>query len=156
MLISSLMADDPARGNVGGGGVWAGGSRCQKPRPLPFMALGGPNAANNPFVDAPSKLMTLSVSSSGTPSSAPSSSGTVGNSDGDDCAVREGSREGSASLSLTCRMISASRRNSLSTGAASSHSSALMRPNCRDFGCYCQRLVDKTCWKHSPADCPFA
>jgi hypothetical protein len=155
MLISSLMADDPARGNVGGGGVWAGGSRCQKPRPLPFMDLGGPKAANNPFVDAPSKLITLSVSSSGTPSSAPSSPGTVGNRDGDDCAVREGSSDGS-SLSLTCRMISASRRNSLSTGAASSQSSALIRPNCLDFGCFCQRLVDNIRWTHLLVDFPFA
>lgn len=93
MLISSLTAEDPARGNDGGG-VWAGVSRCQKPRPLLF--LGCPNAANRPFVVELSRLMPLSLSSSGTPSSGPSKPGTVGKRFGDDCAVT-----GSASLSRT-------------------------------------------------------
>lgn len=128
MLMSSLMAEEPARGNEGGGGVCAGASLCQNPLPLLFR--GNPKAANKPLaVDPPSILMPLSLPSSGTPSSGPSKSGTVGIKLGDDWAVT-----GSPSLSRTWRMISASRRNSLSTGAASSISSARMRPNCRDLG----------------------
>jgi hypothetical protein len=89
-----------------------------------------PNVPNRPLTVEPSRLMLPSLSSSGTPSSGPSKSDTLGRRLGDDCAVREGP----SSASRTWRMISASRRNSLSTGADSSKSSALMRPNCLDFG----------------------
>lgn len=132
MLTSSLIADDPARGNEGGGGVCAGASRCQKSLPLVFLEAPMLNAPNKPLVVELSMLMPLSLSSSGTPSSGPSNPGTAGNNVGDDCAVTEGRSK--SSLSRTWRMISASRRTSLSMGAASSRSSALIRPNCLDFG----------------------
>lgn len=132
MFMSSLIADDSARGKDGGGVCAA--REPQKPlltelRPLCRL----PKAPKSPLDVDPSRLMLLSLPSSGTPSRGPSRPGTVGSKLGDDCAVPEG-RSRSVSLSLTCRMISASRRNSLSTGAASSNSSALMRPNCLDFG----------------------
>jgi len=132
--MSSLTADDSARGNVGGGGVWVARefqkSLLIEPRPLEWR---DPNAPNKPLALEPSRLMLLSLSSSGssgTPPSGPSRSGAEGSRLGDDCAVTEGP----SSASRTCRIISASRRTSLSTGADSSKSSALMRPNCRDFG----------------------
>jgi hypothetical protein len=135
MLMSSLTAEDSARGKLGGGGVWVARefqkSLLIEPR---LVVCKEPNAPNNPLTVDPSRLMLPSLSSSGTPSRGPSRSETEGSRLGDDCAVTEGP----SSASLTCRMISASRRTSLSTGADSSKSSALMRPNCRDFGCQSQ------------------
>ena len=133
MLMSSLIADDSPRWNDGGGGVCAA-RWFQKPlltELRPVFRL--PSAPKSPLVVEPSRLILLSLPSSGTPSSGPSSPGTVGSRLGDDCAVTD-VRSVSTSLSRTWRIISASRRNSLSTGAASSNSSALMRPNCLDFG----------------------
>jgi hypothetical protein len=131
MLMSSLTADDSARGKAGGGGVWVP-RWFQKsvPTELRPFECSDPNVPNKPLVVEPSRLMLPSLSSSGTPSNGPSRSETEGNRLGDDCAVPEGP----SSASRTCRMISASRRTSLSTGADSSKSSALMRPNCLDLG----------------------
>ena len=134
MLISSLIAEDSARGKLGGGGVWAK-RWFQKPWLIELrFVFNEPKAPNSPLVVELSRLMLISLSSSGTPSRGPSSPGTVGRRPGEECAVPEG-RSISTSFSRTCRMISASRRVSLSTGAASSNNSALIRPNCRDLGC---------------------
>lgn len=130
MLTSSLKTDDAAPGNDGGG-VCARLPSFQKPRPLELRIAPKLKAAKMPRVEVLSRLMLLSLPSSGTPSKGPSRPGTVGSRDGEDCAVIEGR---SSSFSRTWRMISASRRNSLSIGAASSHSSALIRPNCLDLG----------------------
>lgn len=92
ILISSLTADDSARGNEGGGGVCVARC-CQKSllMELRFVECSEPNAPNRPFVVVePSRLMLPSLSSSGTPSRGPSRSETEGSRLGDDWAVAEG------------------------------------------------------------------
>jgi hypothetical protein len=97
MLMSSLTADDPARGKVGGG-VCTGLSLFQNPRPLEFRAEPMLNAPNSPLVEKlSSRLILPSGSSSGTPSSGPSNPGTAGKRLGDDCVVADGRSKSSAS-----------------------------------------------------------
>lgn len=84
IFMSSLIADDSARGNDGGGGVCAR-RRFQKSVPAELRPVfSEPNVPNKPLVAEPSKLMLPSLSSSGTPSSGPSKPGTVGRRLGED------------------------------------------------------------------------
>jgi hypothetical protein len=85
MFMSSLIAaEDSARLNDGGGGVCAR-RWFQKSVPIELRPVfNDPNVPNNPLVVEPSRLMLLSLSSSGTPSNGPSKPGTVGRRLGED------------------------------------------------------------------------
>jgi hypothetical protein len=130
--------------------------RFQNPLPPPLFLSPPLNAANSPRCVEESRLIPLSLPSSGTPSSGPSRPATAGSRLGEDCVVSGWWRsETGSSFSRTCRTISASRRTSESMGAASSKSSAFMRPNCLDLGwwwwleCYhLHHLHHVLMWKH--------
>lgn len=100
------------------------GCRLKAPnRPLPFAA-------------AAVAISSMSIPVSSGISSSSFSPGTVGRRLGEEFAVVDPSWPVVLSLSRTWRMISASRWTSLSMGALSSRSSARMRPNCLDLGCF--------------------
>ncbi len=84
IVMSSLIAEDSAWQNEGGGGVCAR-RWFQKSVPVEVRPVfREPKVPNKPLVVDPSRLMLPSLSSSSTPSSGPSRPGTVGRRLGDD------------------------------------------------------------------------